>query len=367
LIIKSQQLTPLVLIRADASAYIGTGHVMRCLALAFQLQQCGYNVGFISRIMPQKISQLIEEHGMTICWLQPVNGSEQVNWLADNELLDAQQVVDVVRFLKPQWVVADNYGIGSPWEQQVSSEGGHLLVIDDLANRTHHCDLLLDQNYVPNFTTRYDKWGLTQARGLYGPEFVLLRSAFSEARSSLESYQHRLNKQIITICFGGSDPSNETMKALIGLLQFDNTFDVNVIVGGVYRHYDALTKLASNHHNVTIFQQANNIELHLANSFLAIGAVGTMTWERCCLGVPSIVASIANNQLTVAKYLDKMQYHNYIGHSDQIDADDYANAVKNLMNDTNQLFNQHERVSLLIDGLGAKRVVSRMRKVSGNN
>lgn len=350
--------------RVDGSSFIGVGHVMRCLALALELQCNGFKISFVCRALPLPLSTLISNYHIDIYWLKPLIDCEQADWLAYNQLLDADEVVHITTALKPQWMIADNYGVGVVWEEKIKSQlKCSLLVIDDLANRQHYCDLLLDQNEVPNKITRYNTFGITPNKGLFGSEFVLLRSQFQQARSSLQSYHERFVNKIITVCFGGADASNETFKAVNGLLAIDSQeLTINVIVGSAYQNTHQLKSLIEDHSNIKLHQNITDIENYLSASFIAIGAVGTMTWERCCLGLPSVVASIADNQILVSQFLDEKDCHYYIGPCSHTSSDDYNDAVNKIMNNYEELLSQSKRISQLVDGLGAQRVVKKINE-----
>lgn len=340
---------------------------MRCLALASELDMQGYTIAFLSRVMPATLSKVFKEANIHLYLLSyDIKLDEQPYLLTNYELVDANETLALVKKLNPLWIVTDSYGISDLWEKKVRALNTHLLAVDDLANRPHDCDLLLDQNYLPNMQKRYQSLLPRSTQCLLGANFVLLRSVFYSERKTLLPYCRRFNDKKITVCFGGSDASNETQKALIALLCVcDESYFITIIVGSLYKHLDDLYNLISSHNNVQIIQQVNNIETYLSTSFLAIGAIGTMTWERCCMGTPSIVASIADNQLEVSNYLSEKKYHTYVGHCSITSVNVYRTVLASLIDNYEYLFNQHQLVSQLVDGLGVQRVVERMKKISG--
>ncbi|HEY2470555.1 MAG TPA: UDP-2,4-diacetamido-2,4,6-trideoxy-beta-L-altropyranose hydrolase [Terracidiphilus sp.] len=284
------------MIRADASAQLGTGHMMRCLTLAHALKQEGASVAFVSREMPAALERLVSKN-FSLHWLKACTGTERS--LASEE--DALETVQYVNYLgKPDWIVIDNYSIGLDWERQVRPHVKRIMVIDDLANRAHDCDVLLDQNLSPNFEIRYDALVPTDALKLLGPRYALLRSEFYEARNRLRVRDGHIRS--ILISFGGSDPSNETTKALRAMLLLGPSgIDLEVVLGGSNRQVEAVSNLCSQFAHARLLHDVSNMADLMAKADLAIGAPGTTTWERCLLGLPAIAIVLAPNQQLVGE------------------------------------------------------------------
>lgn len=285
-----------IVIRADASAQLGTGHVMRCLTLAHALKQDGASVAFVSREMPAALEHLVSKN-FSLHWLTAPTGIEGT--IASEE--DALETIQHLNYRgKPDWVVIDNYSIGLNWEQQVRPHVKRIMVIDDLANRAHDCDVLLDQNLSPNFETRYDALVPGHARKLLGPKYALLRPEFYEARGHLSARDGQIRS--ILISFGGSDPSNETAKALQAMLLFGpSSIELEVVLGGSNPQAEAVSNLCSKLAHARLFHDVSNMAELMAKADLAIGAPGTTTWERCLLGLPAIAIVLAPNQQLVGE------------------------------------------------------------------
>jgi UDP-2,4-diacetamido-2,4,6-trideoxy-beta-L-altropyranose hydrolase len=283
-----------VVIRADASAQLGTGHLMRCLTLAHALKQEGASVAFVSREMPAALERLVSKN-FSLHWLKACTGTER-------SIASEEDALETIRYLnslgKPNWIVIDNYSIGLDWERQVRPHVKRIMVIDDLANRAHDCDLLLDQNLSPKFETRYDVLVPSDARKLLGPRYALLRPEFYEARRHLRSRDGQIRS--ILISFGGSDPSNETTKALHAMLLLGPSgIALEVVLGGSNRQVEAVSNLCSQFAHARLLHDVSNMAELMANTDLAIGAPGTTTWERCLLGLPAIAIILAANQQLV--------------------------------------------------------------------
>jgi UDP-2,4-diacetamido-2,4,6-trideoxy-beta-L-altropyranose hydrolase len=285
-----------IVIRADASAQLGTGHVMRCLTLAHALKQDGASVAFVSREIPAALERLVLEK-FPLHRLETAGGME-------GSVASEEDALETVQFLndrgKPDWVVVDNYSIGLDWERQVRPHVKRIMVIDDLANRAHDCDVLLDQNLSPNFETRYDALVPGHARKLLGPKYALLRPEFYEARGRLRARDGQIRS--ILISFGGSDPSNETAKALQAMLLLGaSSIKLEVVIGGSNPQAEAVSKLCSKLAHAHLSHDVSNMAELMAKADLAIGAPGTTTWERCLLGLPAIAMILAPNQQLVGE------------------------------------------------------------------
>jgi UDP-2,4-diacetamido-2,4,6-trideoxy-beta-L-altropyranose hydrolase len=285
-----------VVIRADASTQIGSGHVMRCLTLAHVLKLEGARVAFVSREMPAALADLVSKNFLLHGFKVPIG--------IDGSIASEQDALETIQYLnscgKPDWMIIDNYFIGLDWERQVRPHVERIMVIDDLANRAHDCDVLLDQNLCPNFETRYDALVPSHARKLLGPKYAMLRPEFYEARGRLRARDGQIKS--ILISFGGADPSNETAKALEAMLLLGpSSIELEVVLGGSNPQAEAISNLCSKVANARLHRDVSNMAELMARADLAIGAPGTTTWERCLLGLPAIAIVLAPNQQLVGE------------------------------------------------------------------
>lgn len=314
-----------IVIRADASAQLGIGHVMRCLTLAEGLKQEGAKVAFLSREMPAALEQLVSRHFL-MHGLKVPTGIER----STASEKDAVETIEYLNYQsKPDWMVIDNYSIGLDWEQRVRPHVGRIMVIDDLANRAHDCDVLLDQNLCPNFETRYDALVPGHARKLLGPRYALLRTEFYEARSHLRVRDGQIRS--ILISFGGTDPSNETAKALQAMLLLEpSNIEVNVVLGGSNARAEAVSNLCSQLAYSRVYRDVSNMAELMVKADLAIGAPGTTTWERCLLGLPAIAIVLAPNQQLVGEGVSSAGAVVNLGWHTEVTAAKIAEAVAQL-------------------------------------
>lgn len=288
-----------MVIRCDSSTLIGTGHVMRCLTLADELKQRGVEVSFISRENPGNLCEFIRDRGYVVYSLP------QLATETDFVKMDADETKEILlsKYLNNvEWLIVDNYSIGVNWELAVRPYVKKIMVIDDLANRLHDCDILLDQNLFRNMNFRYD--GLTPLKcvNLFGPQYALLRNEFRDAQRN-RTYRSWGIKRIL-IFFGGSDFTNETAKVLKAINELSlPEISVDVVVGSANPYRDEIKELCMVMPNVSYYCQINNMATLMLTADLSIGGGGSTAWERCCVGLPSIVVPIADNQVEPMRQL----------------------------------------------------------------
>jgi len=321
-----------VAFRADASIAIGSGHVMRCLTLADSVRTQGAEVTFISRDLPGNLIELVESKGYKVRRLfkppklNPM-GDSYNDWLGVPWEMDVENVVECLADLPRQdWLVVDNYALDWQWEKVAKASVGEIMVIDDLANRNHDCKLLLDQNLYPNMSQRYN--GLIPANCMIflGPRYALLRTEFEEQRQKIRARNGQIRR--ILIFFGGSDGTNETEKTLTAIeLAGLKDLYIDVVVGSANPHRRSIQERCSRFRNHHFHFQVSNMAELMAAADLAIGAGGATTWERCTLGLPSLVTVIAENQLETTNTLASTGSIMYLGKNNNIKAESIASAL----------------------------------------
>jgi UDP-2,4-diacetamido-2,4,6-trideoxy-beta-L-altropyranose hydrolase len=343
-----------VYIRVDASTQIGTGHIIRCLALADELCKRGIITSFISRKLPGNLCDLVKKKGFKVHIL-PYIESSVIDWEIDLEQTRAVLAKEI------DWLILDSYTIDFKWEIQMRPYVKRIMVIDDLADRQHDCDLLLDQNLYENFESRYDGLIPHHCQKFLGPKYALLRPEFKEARKNLK-HRNGFIKRIL-ISFGGSDQSNETAKALeaVKLLNMPD-IAVDVIVGKANPYAKMIKQLCSVIPNTTFYCQIDNMAQLMADADLAVGAGGTSTWERCCLGLPAILIVLADNQKEIAEWLDKEGMVLNLGWYEDITEKGIKYAINELLNDKKRLKQMSVKAKKIIDGRGVERIVTEIEK-----
>ena len=313
-----------VVIRVDASSQIGSGHVMRCLSLAAKLQkEHDAQVCFIMRQLVGNLFSLVQDKGYSVLPL-PAEHTEQKligyeKWLTVPVEQDAKETIAELRTNGTvDLLVVDSYAIDVTWENAVRPYVKKIMVIDDLANREHDCDLLLDQNLYEDMYTRYDRLVPSRCQLYLGPKYALLRDEFYEARKAL---RHRNGTiQNILVFYGGVDATKETLKALHALEKICNAdfVTINVIVGSNNPCKGEIEKCCLMHTNWHYYCQISNMAEFMNQADLMLGAGGTTTWERCFLQLPAFVTAVAENQIEGCKYLEKCGIIKYLGFFNEV-------------------------------------------------
>jgi len=357
-----------VAIRTDASARIGTGHLIRCLSLALALRSRGMQVEFLTRCADEQLLQRIRTHDFEIQTLhasvpeRSVRGSEYEQWLGVPWQTDADETLTLLEKHPPDWLVVDHYGINAPWERRLRDGCRAMLIIDDLPERRHDCDLLVDQNLHGEETAHGSRVENRGAEILLGPRFALLADSFRkerEARCTTPFVKAAGRTPRMVIFFGGTDPANETAKALTALEMLPvGSFEVDVVAGVLNRNLDELKALCRTA-GYQLHLSADMASLY-ARADLALGAPGVSTWERMCVGIPSLLVAVAENQESVGAALEQAGYVTYLGKSPDITVQDYAGFLQALPHLRGELQRQAKRGSDLVDGRGALRIASRM-------
>lgn len=273
--------------RADASPEIGTGHLLRCLTLGHALRQRGAEIHFLTnKLTGDPAARLADE------------GFRSIEISAADPEDDARQCARALSDAPPDWLVVDHYQLDANWESSLRQHCRRIFVIDDKADRPHDCDLLLDQNYYPKLHDRYRSLIPANCRLLLGPRHALLPPGFAAKRAQRGAPTGQVER--ILICFGGSDPGNHTSATLVAIRPFaDQLAAIDIVIGALNQHQTAVSELCAALPNAHLHIAARNMDELLLQADLAIGAGGTMNWERACLGVPSLAFGIADNQVAI--------------------------------------------------------------------
>lgn len=309
-----------VTFRTDASLQMGTGHVMRCLTLATALKQQGAAVTFICRDHTGNLIEKIQQAGFAVHKLT-TNNKPIINkqpreekqlfhaaWLGTTKEQDALDCQPILEKLQPNWLVVDHYALDKHWQQALKPYYKKLMVIDDLGDREHLADLLLDQNYGST-VEKYQDLVPVDCKVLAGTKYALLRPEFAQWREySLKRRENISEINSVLITMGGVDPDNYTGKILeqLAKMQLTPLTQITVVMGATAPHLEAVKQQAAAMPVTTqVKANVNNMAELMSNADLAIGAAGATTWERCCLGLPSIQLVIAENQRQIANALVK--------------------------------------------------------------
>lgn len=301
-----------VVFRCDASIQIGTGHVMRCLTLADALAKKGAECYFICREHEGHLLEVIKQRGHQVYSL-PFKGYVEKSskdgiklshaaWLGATQQEDTQQCTDIIKLVQPDWLIVDHYAIDIVWEKTLRPYCKKLMVIDDLADRIHDCDILLDQTFGRDMQD-YLESVPKHCQLLCGSKYALLRSEFVEWRNySLKRRNDSMLKHLL-INLGGVDKDNITTQILRGLQKssLPECCKITVVMGSTSPWIESVKAQAKAlPWKTQVKSGVNNMAELMANSDLAIGAAGSTSWERCCLGLPTIMLVLAENQQQIA-------------------------------------------------------------------
>jgi len=328
---------PKIAFRVDASVRIGTGHFMRCLTLADELTQRGAQICFVSRYLPEYLANLLAAKGYELARLDSTENDADLDelthapWLGCSQAQDAKNSIKALSDRAWDWLIVDHYALDCRWESKLRQAVKKILVIDDIADRQHDCDVLLDQNFYADMSTRYAGKVPDHCRLLLGPRYALLREEFRHLREQVEPRKGSVQR--ILVFFGGVDADNYTGRAIQALTDIGVAdMQVDVVIGAQHPCREAI-ETACLHQHFTCYVQTNRMAELMAAADLSIGAGGTATWERCYMGLPSIILVLAENQNKAAKDLDAAGVLINLGDARLITNMELTSAIRGLIGD----------------------------------
>lgn len=280
---------------------------------------------------------------------------KHANWLGADWKTDAEQTIAAIGETQPDWLIVDHYGIDHRWESRLRTQCRRIMAIDDLADRPHDCDLLLDQNLVPNHETRYNALIPEQSTLLLGPKFALLQPQYAELHLSRSANAPQAKH--ILVYFGGADNQNLTTLAVEVLCELNHlNLTADVVINPRSRHAKAVENQVKHLPWATLHTQLKSLAPLMQQAHLAIGAAGATTWERCCLGLPAITITMADNQLETANYLSQIGAAEYLGPQETITKLTLRAAVERFLRDGGRTSKASAICRKIVDGQGTDRV-----------
>lgn len=356
--------------RVDSSKKIGSGHLMRCLTLAEGLRERGGRCTFVCRALAGNLNHIVQHRRFPLVQLPRPNEAfvpagtnepSHVKWLEIDWKTDAIETSEALSGNKIDWMIVDHYALWEEWQLQAGANAAKIMVIDDLGDRRHYCDLLLDQNFGSDVTL-YRDLVPDGSRVFFGPKYALLRPEFAASRPLSLERRKESGLNSILLNFGGGDPDDFIARTLEGLLstKLPREITVSVIFGNLAsrdeKHQLLISKLPC---KVVTYDSVENMAELLTNIDLVVGAAGSSSWERCCLGVPSVVIPVAVNQVKIARNLGAA------GAAITLDPQDLENGeftfvMEDLLSGRG-LKMLSENASALCDGLGRDKIVNELR------
>ena len=356
-----------VVFRTDASLSIGNGHLMRCLALAAALRERGAVCTFVCRELPGHRNDLVTSRHFALRALPPplpvraiVAPPPHAALLGCTWPEDAAQTIAVLGSERPDWLIVDHYALDAAWERTLRPFAHRLMAVDDLADRSHDADLLLDQN-LGRMESDYAPWVPASCRLLVGSRYALLRPEFGRLRPHSLAHRRAPVLKHLLIAMGGVDAGNATGAVLDALPGASLPADcrITIALGGKAPWREALReRIAACAWPCELKLDVADMASLLAECDLAIGAAGTAAWERCCLGVPSILVVLAENQRIVAEAITNAGGGRQIGAAEDIGVrlpDTLA-----ALTDTRVLARMSDIAASLCDGNGLARVLGNL-------
>ncbi len=358
-----------VVFRVDASIAIGAGHVTRCLTLAHALRGKAYCEFIVSK-SGAALSSKIKASGYN------------VHVIADIDNDPAQHATNSLAVILPETdlIIIDHYNLDTRYETHLYNKVSGVMVIDDLANREHHCNLLLDGNLLPNSASRYKDLVPKDCTTLLGPQFALLREEFYTPTQT-KTPKHILNvalqtnekqkRKRILVCFGGTDPQNVTDKTLSAISKLDTTlFDVDVVIGSQHMNYAQIVSKVAQFSTMSLHVDTTQMAVLMRHATIMIGAGGSMHWERCVSALPSIVITLAANQVATTQYLSELGACKWLGESETVTQDAIAHSAFALLNDATARQHMSQIASKLVPINGGAVavvdvIVAQMNKIKG--
>jgi UDP-2,4-diacetamido-2,4,6-trideoxy-beta-L-altropyranose hydrolase len=353
--------------RTDGSLQIGTGHVMRCLTLADALREKGAQCTFVCRPHAGHLLHLVAQRGHKALALDepranfkaPPNLAHAM-WLGTSWSDDAEQTKRLLVGQVMDWLVIDHYALDTRWEQALRPQAERIMVIDDLADRPHDCDLLLDQNwYGATNYLRYDHLVSSQTERLLGPKYALLNPTYAELRSSLPKRDGIVRRVLVFL--GGSDPTNQTARVIKAMMEPSLQYlDLDVVIGVNHPEPSSIAELVRERPNTVSYQNLPDLAGLMEKADLMIGAGGSTTWERMSLGLPSLVIGVADNQLLTNQALHSAGCINFLGHMKEVTISQIVVAVRKAVDSPSSLKQQSKLMKQMVPAAGLACVCNRI-------
>jgi UDP-2,4-diacetamido-2,4,6-trideoxy-beta-L-altropyranose hydrolase len=341
----------LIILRADASPQIGTGHIMRCLALGQCFRNAGESSVFVTCMITPQIRARLELEGFEIKELSVIPGSVE----------DAKQTVTISKDVSASWIVLDGYHFDVSYQRMIKMLEANLLLIDDNGCASHYyADIVVNQNIHASEKLYSSREPYTSL--LLGTSYALLRDEFL----SWQGWKRQIPElaQNILVTLGGSDPENVTLKIYDAIVQLGIN-RLNVIIIGANNQYSEHIKslIEKSNANITLKSNVTKMSDLMAWADIAVSAGGTSTWELAFMGLPMIMIAIADNQCRIVEELSKTGAAVNLGWQQNVTSSMIAKSISRLMEDVDKRTEMSRLAQTLVDSKGAGRVLEKIRKV----
>ncbi len=338
---------------------------MRCLNLAKHLKKSTNNISFICRDHVGNLNDLIINSGFEVLSL-PINVNSNINssdnkntdysnLLGVSQKQDALDTISVIGDSHSDMIIVDHYSLDIYWEKALRKYAKKIMVIDDLANRKHDCDIVLNQNFFLQNSNLYLNKTPKHCVRLLGPKFALLGNEYRLAKQKLSKHRGRVNKVLI---YFGSSPDYNLITKVLEIFQNEvlKQIKLDIVIGMNTHEIESIKSFCKIRPNSETHILVPNLSELMCKSNLFIGAGGITTWERICLGLPSIIVTTGKNQEHNSKALDKKGYQQYLGDARLVTETKISNTIMRTLNSPDMLIKQSNLCRALVDANGAERV-----------
>jgi UDP-2,4-diacetamido-2,4,6-trideoxy-beta-L-altropyranose hydrolase len=339
-----------LLIRADANLAMGTGHVMRCLALAQAWQDAGGRATFAMIEPSLPIRERLLKEAVEIAVISAPPGTKE----------DARQTAALAREHAASWVVVDGYQFPMQYQRALKAADYAVLFVDDYGHaRCYSADMVLDQNVSADESDYEKREPYTQL--LIGAQYCLLRREFNAWREWRREIAPLGRRVLLTM--GGSDPENFTETALAALALLEEEFEAIVVLGGSNARPELVTcNPVGIGKNIEVRRDVSNMAELMTWADIAISAAGTTSWEMCFLGLPALLVDLVENQTPIAQELDRRGCAIHVGSAQNVSPQKLADRIQSLLRSREDRHAISSRCRALVDGRGAARVVAALRR-----
>lgn len=356
-----------IVFRVDSGNHIGMGHVMRCLTLAHEFKILGWaiffitkdHLGFFEELISNQYPIFILNGGLKEELPLELKNHYQ-SWLGENWESDLEKTNQILAKLRMvDLVVLDHYAIDEKYERLLLCN--KVLVIDDLMTRDHYCDYLLNQNSSSDRDIYKCLTSEKKSHLFLGPTFSLLRREFSVFRElSEKKRKHDFRIKNILVFFGGGDICNDCIRLAHSLSEKELTqYNFTFILSKSHETFIELSNWASQHQEILkIIPFVENMAKVMTEHDFFIGAGGATSWERVCLGIPSAIVSVADNQIKISESLSELGLVYYLGEDHNVDTSLWRDFFEKKIIQYEMFQEMSRRCFNFIDGNGACRVAT---------
>lgn len=335
-----------IFFRVDSGDYIGIGHLMRCINLANYIT---------NTLLVNNISFICKNYNLNCSHLIPKK--YKVYEIKNED--ESQDIKDCIKIIgKCDLLIIDNYDICYKWESKMRPYCNKIIVIDDICNRKHNCDILIDQNMIGKNMYSIKNFVNKNTICLLGPKYIILNNLFLKEKPKIIKKLERIH-----IFFGGSDHYNMTNSILCVLIKKYPELIYDIVLSSANQHSKSIKCKYNIYENINIFENIKNMANLINQADICIGSTGTSTYERLYLGKPSIVYTFADNQLYIANEYNKLGAVEHFGHYDNFNSKILVNKIQDWIDHPNKIINISEKIKKIVDGHGCDRIINKFQYI----